>query len=116
PTAPGATGEDVLTVTVGGALAPATRPGSGGAPHVGVNGPLGAQFVVWEAATAFAGRLLGINPFDQPNVTESKDNTQQILTAGLPAQTPTFVDGAIEGHGGPRAPVEGGAGLVGGGE
>ena len=79
PTAPGATGDDVLTVTVGGALPPAEMPGRGVEPHVAVNGPLGAQFLVWEAATAFAGRLLGINPFDQPNVTESKENTQQIL-------------------------------------
>jgi glucose-6-phosphate isomerase len=72
PTSPGATGDDVLTVTLGGAPAPASMPGSGVAPHVAVNGPLGAQFLIWEAATAFAGRLLGINPFDQPNVTESK--------------------------------------------
>ncbi len=106
PTAPGATGDDVLTVTVGGALPPAEMPGRGVAPHVAVNGPLGAQFLVWEVATAFAGRLLGINPFDQPNVTESKENTQQILTDGLPAQTPTFSDGAVEGHGGPASTVE----------
>ncbi|MGE5830269.1 MAG: glucose-6-phosphate isomerase, partial [Micromonosporaceae bacterium] len=70
PTAPGATGAGLLTVTVGGALAPAAVPGGGVEPHISVNGPLGAQFLCWEAATAFAGRLLGINPFDQPNVTE----------------------------------------------
>ena len=106
PTAPGATGGDVLTVTVGGALPPAEMPGRGVEPHVSVNGPLGAHFLVWEAATALAGRLLGVNPFDQPNVTESKDNTQQILTNGLPAQTPTFSDGAVEGYGGPASTVE----------
>ncbi len=106
PTAPGATGDDVLTVTVGGSLPPAEMPGGGVEPHVAVNGPLGAQFLVWEAATAFAGRLLGINPFDQPNVTESKENTQQILTDGLPAQTPTFSDGAVEGYGSPASTVE----------
>jgi Phosphoglucose isomerase len=106
PTAPGATGDDVLTVTVGGALPPAEMPGRGVEPHVAVNGPLGGQFLVWEAATAFAGRLLGINPFDQPNVTESKNNTQQILTDGLPAQKPTFVDGAVQGYGGPGSTVE----------
>ncbi len=96
PTSPGATGDDVLTVTLGGSLAPAEVPGSGVSPHVAVNGPLGAQFLVWEAATALAGRLLGINPFDQPNVTESKDNTKRILAAGLPERTPLFVEGAIE--------------------
>jgi hypothetical protein len=98
PTAPGATGSDVLTVTLGGAMPPHDMPGGGVAPHVAVNGPLGAQFLAWETATALAGRLLGINPFDQPNVTESKENTQKILSAGLPAETPSFVEGAIEVH------------------
>lgn len=98
PTSPGATGDDVLTVTLGGALAPAAIPGSGVTPHVAVNGPLGAQFLVWEAATAFAGRLLGINPFDQPNVTESKENTTKILASGLPPAEPLFVDGAVEAY------------------
>jgi glucose-6-phosphate isomerase len=107
PTAPGATGSDVLTVTIGGALPPADMPGRGVEPHVAVNGPLGAQFLVWEAATAFAGRLLGINPFDQPNVTESKDNTNHILAAGLPSEAPAFTDGAIVGYGGPASTVEG---------
>jgi glucose-6-phosphate isomerase len=40
---------------------------------------LGKQFLLWEAATAAAGRLLAINPFDEPNVTESKNNTNKIL-------------------------------------
>ncbi len=40
---------------------------------------LGGQFVLWEAATAAAGWLMGINPFDEPNVTESKQNTEKIL-------------------------------------
>lgn len=40
---------------------------------------LGSEFLRWELATAVAGSLLGINPFDQPNVQESKDNTAQLL-------------------------------------
>jgi glucose-6-phosphate isomerase len=40
---------------------------------------LGGQFLLWEAATALVGRVLGINPFDQPNVQESKDNTKAML-------------------------------------
>ncbi|MDX6611802.1 MAG: transaldolase / glucose-6-phosphate isomerase [Blastocatellia bacterium] len=40
---------------------------------------LGAEFFVWEFATAVAGALLEINPFDQPNVQESKDNTNSLL-------------------------------------
>ena len=42
---------------------------------------LGRQFLLWEAATAVAGAHLKINPFDEPNVTESKNNTRSILTA-----------------------------------
>ena len=40
---------------------------------------LGAEFFIWEMATAFAGWRLGINPFDQPNVQESKDATKALL-------------------------------------
>ncbi len=42
---------------------------------------LGAQFILWEAATAIAGYHLKINPFDEPNVSESKANTNAILNA-----------------------------------
>lgn len=53
---------------------------------------LGAEFFRWECATAIAGHLLGIHPFDQPNVRESKDNTSRVLasiqkTGRLPKQT-----------------------------
>ncbi|MEV7804666.1 glucose-6-phosphate isomerase [Microbispora sp. NPDC088329] len=68
-----------------------------------VDGPLGAQFLVWEYATAVAGRVLGINPFDQPNVAESKENTTRILQeAGdgpLPTGTPMLTDGPVEVYG-----------------
>ncbi|HKS24249.1 MAG TPA: bifunctional transaldolase/phosoglucose isomerase [Thermoanaerobaculia bacterium] len=40
---------------------------------------LGEIFFTWEFATAVAGALLGIDPFDQPNVQESKDNTKRLL-------------------------------------
>jgi len=96
PGARGSSGPDVLTVTVGGALAPGAVPGSGVAPHLAVNGPLGAQFLAWEYATAIAGRIIGINPFDQPNVAESKENTGRILESGIPPVEPTFVEGAVE--------------------
>jgi transaldolase / glucose-6-phosphate isomerase len=42
---------------------------------------LGGEFFRWEYATAIAGVVLGINPFDEPNVTESKDNTRRVLAA-----------------------------------
>jgi transaldolase/glucose-6-phosphate isomerase len=40
---------------------------------------LGAEFVRWETATAVAGAVIGINPFDEPNVSESKKNTADLL-------------------------------------
>jgi transaldolase/glucose-6-phosphate isomerase len=40
---------------------------------------LGEEFYIWEMATAVAGAVMGINPFDQPNVQESKDNTKRLL-------------------------------------
>jgi glucose-6-phosphate isomerase/transaldolase/glucose-6-phosphate isomerase len=40
---------------------------------------LGGEFLRWEIATAVAGAILGIDPFDQPNVQESKDNTKRVL-------------------------------------
>jgi glucose-6-phosphate isomerase/transaldolase/glucose-6-phosphate isomerase len=46
---------------------------------------LGGEFLRWEIATAVAGSILGIDPFDQPNVQESKDNTRRVL-AGFEAE------------------------------
>ena len=43
---------------------------------------LGQEFYRWEFATAVAGSLMGINPFDQPNVQEAKDRTGAILESG----------------------------------
>jgi glucose-6-phosphate isomerase/transaldolase/glucose-6-phosphate isomerase len=40
---------------------------------------LGAEFFRWEFATAVAGHLLGIQPFDQPNVQQAKDITGKLL-------------------------------------
>ncbi len=42
---------------------------------------LGGEFLRWEIATAVAGSILEINPFDQPNVQESKDNTRKVLSS-----------------------------------
>ncbi|MBI5201479.1 MAG: glucose-6-phosphate isomerase [Elusimicrobia bacterium] len=42
---------------------------------------LGAEVARWEVATAAAGAALGVNPFDQPNVQETKDLTKAILSA-----------------------------------
>ncbi|MBA3804411.1 MAG: transaldolase, partial [Acidobacteria bacterium] len=59
---------------------------------------LGAEFFVWEMAAAVAGYLLSINPFDQPNVQESKDNTNRLLeefkkAGALPEQSALVTEG-----------------------
>jgi glucose-6-phosphate isomerase len=50
-------------------------------------GGLGAEVVRWELATAVAGALLGVNPFDQPDVASAKAATDRVLAQGrdLPA-------------------------------
>jgi hypothetical protein len=61
---------------------------------------LGQEFVRWEVATATAGSLMGINAFDQPNVQESKDNTNRLLAmvrehGRLPEERPALVKGPL---------------------
>jgi glucose-6-phosphate isomerase len=65
--------------------------------EVAVSGSLGAQMLLWEVATAAAGRLLGINPFDQPDVESAKAAARELLDKGLGAvAAPAATDGAIE--------------------
>ncbi|MDO8382532.1 MAG: glucose-6-phosphate isomerase [Microbacterium sp.] len=61
-----------------------------------VSGSLGAQFVVWEYATAIAGRLLGIDPFDQPDVESAKIATRGLLEARPEPTPPAFVVDGVE--------------------
>ncbi len=61
---------------------------------------LGGEFFRWEFATAVAGAVLGINPFDEPNVTESKENTRRVLgefrdTGRLPTGDPLAQEGQL---------------------
>ena len=65
---------------------------------------LGAEFFRWEFATAAAGAVIGVNPFDQPNVQESKDNTKRLIgefqaVGRLPEGKPIFSDGPIRLYG-----------------
>ncbi|WP_414937691.1 glucose-6-phosphate isomerase [Amycolatopsis sp. cmx-11-51] len=70
-----------------------------GTAKISVTGSLGAQFLLWEFATAFAGRLLGINPFDQPDVEAAKKAARALLDnpdALKGGEEPSTVDGAVE--------------------
>ncbi|WP_116948558.1 glucose-6-phosphate isomerase [Jiangella endophytica] len=88
---------DVLPAVVG---SPAQPPAKG----VVVAGELGAQFLLWEYATAVAGKLLGINPFDQPDVESAKVAARGLLDATPEPEAPAFTDGVVE--------VRGSAGLL----
>jgi glucose-6-phosphate isomerase len=63
-----------------------------------VQGPLGAQFLLWEYTVAIASRLIGINPFDQPNVEAAKQQARQLLSKSgeESPDPPAFVDGVVE--------------------
>lgn len=70
--------------------------GSTGA-EVQVSGALGAQFLLWEYATAVASVLLELNPFDQPDVESAKIAARTMLSQGLAAASPPeLVDAGLE--------------------
>jgi len=84
-------GEDRLFVEIGAADEPAPRPGArvpegarSPVARLNLDGPydLGGHFFLWEFATAVAGHILKINPFDQPDVESTKEKTRGILAAG----------------------------------
>jgi len=64
--------------------------------EITITGSLGAQLLTWEYATAIAGRLLGINPFDQPDVESAKIATRGLLDARPEPAAPAFVENGIE--------------------
>lgn len=63
--------------------------------EVTVAGGLGAMFLLWEYAVAIAGRLLGINPFDQPDVESAKEAARGLLTDTPPPSPVAFEDSGI---------------------
>jgi len=56
---------------------------------------LGSEFFRWEFATAVAGAILEINPFDQPNVQEAKDRTGQLLSGPGRGMSPDTAEGDV---------------------
>jgi transaldolase / glucose-6-phosphate isomerase len=62
---------------------------------------LGQEFFRWEMATAVAGAIIGIDPFDQPDVEAQKIKTRELTgayeqTGALPSQAPLLTDGDIQ--------------------
>jgi transaldolase / glucose-6-phosphate isomerase len=96
--APGVYGDDRLFVSLGAdpeldALAEAGHP----VVELAFEDPLdlGAHVLLWEVATALSGAVLGINPFDQPDVASAKAATNQVLEQGLPDLPVTPLDEAL---------------------
>ncbi|WP_432935756.1 glucose-6-phosphate isomerase [Kribbella sp. CA-253562] len=110
----GKNGTGVLPVAVQSLKAPELHSGAGdlvhtllaadassasvasGTPTVVTTGSLGAQMLLWETATAAAGYLLGINPFDQPDVESAKQAARGLLDAQPEPEAAAFTDGAVE--------------------
>ena len=61
-----------------------------------ISGSLGALLLTWEYAIAVAGRLLGIDPFDQPDVESAKVAARGLLEERPATTAPAFVEGGIE--------------------
>jgi glucose-6-phosphate isomerase len=81
---------------------PATPPDEMGVPWVTVSGALGAQMLLWEVGTAAAGWLLGINPFDQPDVESAKAAARGLLEAQPEEKPPALSEGGVDISGSPR--------------
>ena len=75
---------------------------------------LGGQMFLWEMATAVAGHLLGINPFDQPDVEATKAHTRRTISLyreqkELPSELPSSTTQECVIYGGPPAAAFAGA-------
>lgn len=92
-------GDDRLVVVVGDE-ARSAEIAAQGVPVVDLpwEGPteLGREVVRWEFATAVAGALLGINPFDQPDVASAKTATSEVLSSGEDLPATSSPDAVLE--------------------
>jgi glucose-6-phosphate isomerase len=61
-----------------------------------LSGTLGEMLLVWEYAVAVAGRLLGINPFDQPDVESAKAAARALLDERPAPTEPAFTESGVE--------------------
>ena len=88
--------EDVARARVGGSFTVAF---AGTGADLVVEGSLGAHFIFWEWVTALIGAALKIDPFNQPNVTEAKEQTAAALSEWnnvVPVLTPACTEKSVE--------------------
>lgn len=84
--------QDSILIAIGTATAPTGLSKFSAA----LDGPLGALFLIWEDAVAIAGRLIGINPFNQPDVESAKKASRELLDGGELTEKPAFKTDGIE--------------------
>ncbi|WP_043642974.1 glucose-6-phosphate isomerase [Nocardioides alkalitolerans] len=85
---------DEVLVSFGPDLVFDTRPPASGW-GAAVDASLGAQMLLWEYATVTAGRVIGINPFDQPDVESAKAAARSMLDGGGDERSPAFEIGDV---------------------
>jgi transaldolase / glucose-6-phosphate isomerase len=106
PVDPGAYGDDRVFAHIGTHHERMAPLSDAGHPvlHFEASAPtdLGGLYFLWELATAVAGWVLEINPFDQPNVQEAKDATKRVLDSGPPDLDPGDLDALLDGIAPPR--------------
>ncbi|MCW2830206.1 MAG: glucose-6-phosphate isomerase [Aeromicrobium sp.] len=83
---------DSVLVAIGGTSIPEAQSGYAAA----IDAPLGAQMLLWEVAVAVAGRAIGIDPFDQPDVESAKKASRELLDGGGEVPKPDFSENGID--------------------
>lgn len=91
--------QDSILVAIGATEPPESLSGY----SVAIDGGLGALFLIWEDAVAIAGRSIGINPFDQPDVESAKKAARELLGGGNSTEKPAFTEDGIDVYGTDRA-------------
>lgn len=82
---------DEVIIALGEHVPPASSGWAGS-----VLAPIGAALLLWEYAIPIAGSLIGINPFDQPDVESAKAAARSLLDGDDQHPVPVFIDGSVE--------------------
>jgi glucose-6-phosphate isomerase len=93
---------DSILVAIGGSLVPEAQSGHAAA----IDADLGAQILLWETAVAVAGHLIGINPFDQPDVESAKKASRALLEGSGSLPSPDFTEDGIDAYGSDAGTVD----------
>ena len=85
---------DEVLVTLGPGSGTVEPPASGWGASL--SAPVGAALRLWEYVVPVASRLIGVNPFDQPDVESAKQAAREMLEGSSSSEEPAFTDGPVE--------------------